>query len=313
MASNQTTIDTAYKTMKDTPREEYLQPGSPLCAGCGGEIAVRLALKALGPKTIVVSVPGCFGLLALYPYSSIENSMLFAPFASGPAAAQGIVDGIRIQVEKRAMVDPGSKVLVLTGDGAAYDIGLQATSGAIHRGLDFYYLCYDNEAYGNTGFQFSSATPTGSSTSTTPVTDSSQGNSLRKKNLFEIWKAHNPSYLATVAVSKPVDMLRKFEKASKMSGSKLFIVFSVCPTGWGSEPRETVKIDRLAVETGIWPLKESVNGRITHTYIPRKRPPVETYLKTQRRFEHLFGAYGSEHTLQEIQRDVDEYWRSVSI
>lgn len=311
--TNQVTTDTIYKTMKDTPKQDYLRPGSPLCAGCGGEIAARLALKALGPRTIVVSVPGCFGLLSLYPYATIENSMLFAPFACGPAAAQGIVDGIRIQVEKRAIVDPGSKVLVLTGDGAAYDIGLQATSAAIHRGLDFYYLCYDNEAYGNTGFQFSSATPFGSSTSTTPAANVLEGNSLKKKDLFEIWRAHNPSYLATVAISKPVDLLRKFERASKISGPKLFIALSVCPTGWGSEPRQTVKIDRLAVESGLWPLKESVNGKVTHTYIPRKRLPVENYLKTQRRFEHLFGAVGSKPTIQMIQKDVNEYWNCVSV
>lgn len=311
--TNQVTTDTIYKTMKDTPKQDYLRPGSPLCAGCGGEIAARLALKALGPRTIVVSVPGCFGLLSLYPYATIENSMLFAPFACGPAAAQGIVDGIRIQVEKRAIVDPGSKVLVLTGDGAAYDIGLQATSAAIHRGLDFYYLCYDNEAYGNTGFQFSSATPFGSSTSTTPAANVLEGNSLKKKDLFEIWRAHNPSYLATVAISKPVDLLRKFERASRISGPKLFIALSVCPTGWGSEPRQTVKIDRLAVESGLWPLKESVNGKVTHTYIPRKRLPVENYLKTQRRFEHLFGAVGSKPTIQMIQKDVNEYWNCVSV
>ena len=299
--------------MKDTPRSEFLVSGSPLCPGCGGEAAVKLALKALGERTVVVLVPSCFGLLTLYPYTSMKNPTLFAPFACGPAAAQGLVDGIGIRVEKGEIADPKSKVLVLTGDGAAYDIGLQATSGAIQRRLDFYYLCYDNEAYGNTGFQYSSATPLASATTTTHATGVMDGNPLRKKDLFEVWRAHRPPYVATVAVSRPVDLLRKFEKASKIPGPKLFIALGVCPTGWGSEPRETVGLDRLAVETGLWPLKEAVDGRVTHTYVPRKRLPVEEYLRKQKRFAHLFKPEEKRETLKKIQGDVDAYWGSGSI
>ncbi|MDG6987770.1 MAG: pyruvate synthase [Nitrososphaerota archaeon] len=305
--------DSAFRTLKDVPREERLRPGSPLCAGCGGEAVVRLALKALGPRTIVVSVPGCLALLALYPYATLTSSLLFTTFASGPAAAQGIVDGIMARVEKGKLADPNSKVMVLTGDGAAYDIGLQATSGAVQRGLDFYYLCYDNEAYGNTGFQYSSATPLAASTSTTAALGGSIGSGLKKKNLFEIWRAHNPAYLATISLSRPVDLLRKFERAAKVKGPKLFIAFSVCPTGWGSEPRMTVKLDKLAVESGIWPLKEAVDGKVVHTYIPRRRVPVEEYLRIQRRFEHLFEPSKKEETIASIQRNVDAYWTDVII
>jgi pyruvate ferredoxin oxidoreductase beta subunit len=256
----------------------------------------------------MVHVPGCFGPLSLYPYVSVSNSMLFTTFASAPAAAQGIVDGIKARVEKGKLVDPDAKVLVVTGDGAAYDIGLQSTSGAIHRGLDFYYLCYDNEADANTGFQFSSASPYASSTSTTKASASSLGNELRKKDLFEIWRAHKPPYLATVAVSRPMDLLRKFERASRIKGPKLFIALSVCPTGWGSSPRETVKIDKLAVETGVWPLKEAVDGKVRHTYVPRKRTPVREYLQKQKRFEHLFRPNENSEAIDKIQNDVDRYW-----
>ncbi len=305
--------ETSFKTLKDTPGQDYLRPGSPLCPGCGGEIALRLALKVLGPRTIIVGVPSCFGLLTLYPYSSLDNSTLFAPFASGPAAAQGLYDGIMSRVEKGEIADPEAKILVLTGDGAAYDIGLQATSGAIHRGLDFYYFCYDNEAYGNTGFQFSSSTPFGSATSTTHPSTASSGNQLRKKDIFEIWRAHNPPYIATVAVSRPMDLLRKFERASKISGPKLFLSLGTCPTGWGIDPKDTVKVDRLAVESGIWPLKEAINGKVSHSYVPGKRTPVEAYLKTQRRFEHLFAPSKNESGLAQIQREVDRYWASVVI
>jgi pyruvate ferredoxin oxidoreductase beta subunit len=293
--------DTAFRTLKDVPRPDYLRPGSPLCPGCGGEISLRLALKALGDRTIIVHVPGCFGPLSLYPYVSVSNSLLFTTFASAPAAAQGLVDGIKARVEKGKLTDPRAKVLVVTGDGAAYDIGLQSTSGAIHRGLDFYYLCYDNEADANTGFQFSSASPYASSTSTTRASGSSPRNELRKKDLFEIWRAHKPPYLATVAVSRPMDLLRKFERASKIEGPKLFIALSVCPTGWGSSPRE-------AVETGIWPLKEAVDGKLTHTYIPRNRTPVQEYLRKQRRFEHLFRPKENSEAVKKIHDDVDRYW-----
>ncbi len=302
-----------FKTIRDVPKNEHLRPGSPLCPGCGGEIAVRLALKVLGRRTIVVGVPGCFGLLSLYPYATIENSMLFSPFASGPAVAQGVVDGIQTRVEKGKIRDPGTQVLVLTGDGAAYDIGLQATSGAIHRWVDFYYLCYDNEAYGNTGFQFSSATPYAASTTTTQAHGSSVGNEIRKKDLFEIWRAQRPPYIATMAISRPVDLFRKFEKASRIKGPKLFIALSVCPTGWGTDSRESVRLDKLAVETGIWPLKEAVDGKVTHTYIPRKRVPVQDYLKRQRRFDHLFVPEEDKETIGKIQSDVDDYWADISI
>jgi len=298
---------TIFKTLKDTPSFDLLTPGSPLCAGCGGSVILKLALKVLGPRTIVVSVPGCLALLELYPYTSLKNPMLFAPFPAGPAAAQGLVDGILAQIEKGRLQPDEVKVLLLTGDGAAFDIGLQATSAAIHRGLDFYYLVYDNEAYGNTGFQFSSSTPPAARTTTTP-----EGNALPKKDLFEIWRAHKPAYVATVAASKPVDLLRKFEKASGMKGSKLFLGLGVCPTGWGSDPSQTIKLDKLAVETGLFPLKEAVYGEVRHTYIPRSRKPVEEYLKTQKRFEHLFKPVRRDDLIKQIQDEVDRYWASVT-
>ena len=304
--------DTAFKTLKDIPQEDRLRPGSPLCAGCGGEAVVRLALKALGPRTIVVSVPGCLALFALYPYATLRNSLLFTTFASGPAAAQGLVDGIGARVDKGKLADPGSKVLVHTGDGAAFEIGVQASSGAVQRGLDFYYLCYNNEAYGKTGFQYSSATPLAASTTTTPALGATDGTALKKKDLFEVWRAHNPAYLATVSLSRPVDLFRKFERAATVRGPKLFIAFSVCPTGWGSEPRKTVKIDKLAVETGVWPLKEAIDGSVVHTYVPRRRTPVEAYLKTQKRFEHLFKPSRKEELIAAIQRRVDDYWSAVN-
>ena len=154
------------------------------------------------------------------------------------------------------------KVVVLTGDGSAYDMGLSSTSGAIHRNLDFYYICYDNEAYGNTGFQRSGATPFGSKTGTTPPGKMIRtGAELPKKDLFEIWRSHKPPYLATISPAHPVDLANKFKKAEGYHGPKLFISISPCPPGWGMDSSHSVRLAKLAVDTGTWPLKEAIHGR----------------------------------------------------
>ncbi len=187
-------------------------------------------------------------------------------------------------------------------------MGLSATSGAIHRKLDFWYLCYDNEAFGNTGFQLSSSSPMGSETSTTP-----EGTLQRKKDLFEIWRAHRPPYAATVCSHEPVDLAEKVHRALEIDGPKLFLSLAVCPTGWGFEPSLEDEIARLAVETGVWPLKEAPReGKVRHTYIPSSRLPVEEYLKPQRRFRHLFHPERLEDDLRTIQENVDFYWETVA-
>jgi pyruvate ferredoxin oxidoreductase beta subunit len=302
---------TRYRTLKDVPAEEYMAPGTPLCAGCGAQLSLRLALKALGPHTIVVNVPGCMALMAIYPFASLKLPFVFTSFVAAPATAQGIVDAIDVLRSKGVHLPDDTKVLVVTGDGAAYDIGLQSTSGTLHRQLDYYYFVYDNEAYGNTGFQYSAASPFLSRTTTSEATSRVPGNLFWKKDLFEIWNAHHVPYIATVAASKPVDLLRKFEKASKFKGPKLFLALGVCPTGWGSDPQQTVKIDRLAVETGMWPLKESVYGEVRHTYIPKTLKPLEEYLKTQKRFSHLFYPVRRDDLINEYQARINAYWEKV--
>ncbi len=306
--------ESKFKTLKDFPREEDLAPGNPLCAGCGGLLALRLFHKVLGKDIVWVNAAGCMSLLFVYPYAPLKSSWMYTAFASAPAGAQGIRDALDVLKEKgKLLAKEDLKVVVVTGDGAAYDIGLQSTSGAIQRNLDFYYLVYDNEAYGNTGFQASSSTPFGSETTTTiPTQKFREGNEAKKKDLFEIWRAHNPPYLATVSSSEPMDFMRKVEKASKYYGPKLFIAYSGCPTGWGYDPRETVRIEKLAIETGIWPLKEAVYGEVKHTVIPRLLKPAETYLKTQERFKHIFQPERNETALYAIQNQVVEYWDKVS-
>jgi pyruvate ferredoxin oxidoreductase beta subunit len=296
-----------FKTHKDLPREEYVTPGSPLCAGCGGLTTLRLMHKVLGENVVVVNAAGCMTLMAVYPFTTLRSSWLYTTMGSAAAGAQGIRDALDVLAAKgKLAAEDDLKVLVLAGDGSTYDMGLSSTSGAIHRGLDFWYLCYDNEAYGNTGFQMSSSSPLGSSTSTSPT-----GTLQTKKDIFEIWRAQHPPYVATVCSHEPVDLAEKVERAAKLRGPKLFLSLATCPTGWGFNPELSDDIARLAIETGLWPLKEAVDGKLRHTLIPNRFRPVEEYLRPQRRFRHLFKPERQEETLRQIQNNIDAYWATV--
>jgi pyruvate ferredoxin oxidoreductase beta subunit len=232
---------------------------------------------------------------------------------SASAGAQGIRDALDVLIAKgRLPKSEDLKVVVLGGDGSTYDMGLSSTSGAIYRKLDFYYVCYDNEAYGNTGVQLSSATPYGARTTTSPCSvQHPAGAAQEKKDIFEIWRAHKPPYIATVSPRYPLDLEEKFARAAQFTGPKLFLAFSACPTGWLFDPAQTPEVAKLAVETGLWPLKEAINGEVTHTYVP-KRKPVEDYLKLQGRFRHLFEPTRQGDAIRHIQTSADQYWRAVS-
>lgn len=299
--------ETAFKSIKNLPSTRLLGAGTPMCAGCGGLQALHQVYDILGANTVFVNAAGCMTLLTTYPYTPFPGSWLYTAMASAPAGAQGVRDALDVRLAKgRIRPDQNLAVVVLTGDGAAYGMGLSATSGAIERGLDFIYLCYDNEGYGNTGQQSSPATPHGAITATDP-----RGYPSYKKDLFAIWAAHRPSYVATVIGSEPLDLARKIEKAKNLKGPRLIIALSPCPTGWDFDPMESGKIGRLAVKTGIWPLKEYENGQVTHTKVPVQRLPVEEYLKKQGRFAHLFTPARNEPLLAEIQARVDDYWAQV--
>lgn|SRR5574341_123125 len=302
-----------FKTLKDMPVEEVLAPGTSLCAGCGGALLLRIFEKVLGPNAITVNAAGCMSLLSVFPLTPFKSSWFYVAMPSAPAAAQGIRDALDLLIKKGKIdIKDDLKVVVVTGDGAASDIGLQATSGALHRGLDFYYLVYDNEAYGNTGFQASGSSPYASATKTTVPTEAlPEGNLLSKKDLFEIWRAHKPPYIATLSPAYMMDMMRKIERASQYKGPKLFIAHSPCPPGWDIDSDIVIRIAKLAVETGVWPLKEAVHGEVTHSVIPRTRRPIEEYLNLQGRFEHLFKPRKNEKIIRELQTRVDDYWKDV--
>ena len=301
--------ETMFKRMKSLPSAHLLGAGTSLCAGCGGLEALKEIYDILGEKTVIVNAAGCMTLLAIYPFTPFRGSWLYTAMASAPAGAQGVRDALDILLHKgRIGPEEDLKVVVLTGDGAAYGMGLSSTSGAIERRLDFLYICYDNEGYGNTGQQFSGATPHGARTSTSKGPRGFPG---YKKDLFAIWSAHRPAYVATVVGAEALDLARKIEKAADLKGPRLIIALSPCPTGWGYDPKETVEIGKLAVKTGVWPLKESIDGEVVHTKVPHKRLPVEAYLERQGRFAHLFSPQRNEVLLKEIQAKVDAYWERV--
>jgi pyruvate ferredoxin oxidoreductase beta subunit len=258
---------------------------------------------------VFVNAAGCMTLLAVYPFTPFRGSWLYTAMASAPAGAQGIRDALDILIEQQRLpVAEDLQVVVLTGDGAAYGMGLSSTSGAIERDLDFLYICYDNEGYGNTGQQFSGATPHAARTATSKGPHGFAG---YKKDLFAIWAAHKPAYVATVIGAEPLDLARKIEKAMQLKGPRLIIALAPCPTGWDYDPRESADIGKLAVSTGVWPLKEYIDGKVLHTKVPKQRQPIEAYLEKQGRFAHLFKPQRDENLLQELQSSVDRYWAEI--
>jgi pyruvate ferredoxin oxidoreductase beta subunit len=301
--------ETAFRRMKDLPSTHLLGTGTPMCAGCGGLQALHVIYDILGGKTVFVNAAGCMTLLSVYPFTPFRGSWLYTSMASAPAGAQGIRDALDILLEQnRITPEEDLDVVVLTGDGAAYGMGLSATSGAMERDLDFIYICYDNEGYGNTGQQYSGATPHAARTATSKGPRGFVG---YKKDLFSIWAAHKPAYLATVIGSEPVDLARKIEKVKDLRGPRMIITLAPCPTGWDFDPSESIEIGKLAVKTGVWPLKEYVNGKVVHTRKPYPRMPIEEYLRRQGRFAHLFKPERNERLLAELQAKVDEYWEDL--
>ena len=301
--------ESRFKRMKDLPSTHLLGTGTPMCSGCGGLEALHEIYDILGPNTVFVNAAGCMTLLAVYPFTPFRGSWLYTAMASAPAGAQGIRDALDILIEQQRLpVAEDLQVVVLTGDGAAYGMGLSSTSGAMERDLDFLYICYDNEGYGNTGQQFSGATPHAARTATSKGPHGFAG---YKKDLFAIWAAHKPAYVATVIGAEPLDLARKVEKAMQLQGPRLIIALAPCPTGWDYDPRESADIGKLAVSTGVWPLKEYIDGKVLHTKVPKQRQPVEDYLEKQGRFAHLFEPQRNEQLLQELQNSVDSYWAEV--
>jgi len=287
--------------------KEYLAPGHTFCTGCGEALAIRLACKALGENTIIAMATGCDEVCTSpLPVTSWRLPWLHTLFENAGAEISGIEGGIKAMMRKGKMPEREIKFVAMGGDGGTSDIGFQALSGALERGHDFLYICWDNEAYMNTGIQRSSATPYGASTTTAPAGKMSIGQSTQKKDLVEICAAHNIPYAATACPSYPFDFMNKVKKASEMKGPAYIHVHTVCPTGWRCASNRTIEVGKLAVETGVFPLYEIENGGYRLNVDPAKLKPVDEYLKTQGRFRHL-----SPGDIEKIQERVNEEWAKL--
>ena len=301
---------TFVKTLKDIPREEYRVAGHRLCAGCGPAIAVRLALKAVRGPTVVVNATGCVEVgTTIYPYSSWKLPWVHVAFENAAAAASGIIEAFKT-LKKKYGREVVPDVVVFGGDGGTFDIGLQALSGALERGHDFVYICYDNEAYMNTGIQRSGATPRGAATTTSPVGRVIPGKQERKKDLIEIAVAHNIPYAATASIAYPIDFINKVRKAIEVEGPAVIHTLTPCTLGWRFDPSLTIRIARLAVETRVFPIYEVENGKYKINIFIRKPKPLEEYLKLQGRFRHLL-LPENKWLLDQLKKDVEDKWNRL--
>ena len=262
--------------------EDELFFGHKACAGCGGSLAVRIALKVLGQRSIAVLPAGCMSAVGFnFPQLCFSNNAIISTFAGTASMLTGIEAGLRA----KGISD--FHAVGFAGDGATADIGFGVLSGAIDRGDNILYICYDNEAYMNTGVQKSSLTPFGSKTTTTPAGNNIRGNLRTKKNMFEIVAAHGIEYAATASIGYLNDFIAKVQKASKIKGTKYIHVIAPCPTGWGIESDETVEIAKEVVDCGLWVLAEYEKGEFILNYRPKEFGSVDTYLQKQGRFKHL--------------------------
>ena len=276
--------------------------GHKACAGCGGSLAVRIALKVLGDRAIAILPAGCMSAVGFnFPQLAFGCNAMISTFAGTASLMTGVAAGMKRKGET------DFTVVGFAGDGGTADIGIQALSGAIDRNDDILYICYDNEAYMNTGIQQSSLTPYGASTTTSPVDRDGQATLTQKKDMFRIVSAMGAPYVATASVGYLDDYATKVEKASHIYGTKFIHVLAPCPTGWGSPVDATVELAREAVDCGLWRLAECEGGVVTVNRDPRKKTgefaPVEHYLKSQRRFKHM-----SDEDIRLVEAHRDAQW-----
>lgn len=285
-------------------KKDLLAPGHRLCAGCLEPTIVRQILLASDKPVVVANSTGCLEVsTSIYPYTSWRVSYIHNAFENAAATASGIEAAIKA-LKKKGRLKEDFNVVVFAGDGGTYDIGLQSLSGALERQHRFVYVCLDNEAYMNTGIQRSSATPAYAWTSTTPAGKVEPGKKELKKDLSLISFAHHVPYVATASPAYFMDLIRKAEKAFSVDGPAVLNIIAPCPRGWRYPTELGVKIAKLAVETGIWPLYEIENGRFKITVKPKELKPVEEWLKIQGRFRHLFKP-GNESLIEKIREYVN--------
>lgn len=291
-------------------KEPLFTCGHRSCAGCGAAIVARQVLMA-APKDVVCAIAtGCLEVTStVYPFSSWNCPVIHNAFANAAATISGVESAYKA-LKRKGKIKKDIKFIAFGGDGGTYDIGLQSLSGAIERGHDFLYICYDNEAYSNTGFQRSSATPFLAESSTSPYGKKITGKIQRRKNLTEIIAAHKIPYVAQTAAGFYNDIISKVEKALSIPGPKFINILSPCVLGWGINPKDTIKTAKLAVDSCFWPLYEVENGEYKLNYKPSVKKPVKEWLEKQSRFSHLL-SNENKKLLSEFQKDVDSSWQEL--
>ena len=289
--------------------------GHRMCAGCGAPPVTRMILRALKPEdhAVIANATGCMEVSSfIYPYTSWTESYIHTAFECAAATCSGVEAAYKsMKKQGKLPEDVHTKFIAFGGDGGTYDIGLQSLSGAMERGHDMTYVCYDNGAYMNTGIQRSSATPRFADTTTSPAGSVIPGKMQSRKDLTEIMEAHHLPYVAqTAAYMNFKDLYEKAEKAIYTEGPTFLNVLAPCPRGWGYPTEDLMNINKLAVETCYWPLYEVENGKYKITYKPAKKLPIEEFLKPQKRFKHMFKP-GNEWMIKEFQDEVDRRWEAL--
>jgi pyruvate ferredoxin oxidoreductase beta subunit len=290
---------------------ERLAPGHRLCAGCGASIVVRQMLAAIDEPVVVANATGCLEVATtIYPYTAWCVPWIHNAFENAAATLSGVEAAYRSLVRQGKIPEQKVKFVAFGGDGGTYDIGLQSLSGAVERGHQFLYVCYDNGAYMNTGIQRSSATPFGANTTTSPAGEAIPGKQQFRKDLTAIMAAHGMPYVAQGAPSRWRDLMQKTRKAVDCGGPAFMNVLASCNRGWRHGTDETIELTQLAVDTCYWPLFEVEHGAWRLTYKPRKKLPVELWLERQGRFRHLFRPE-NRHLIDELQADIDRRWEQL--
>ena len=297
-------------TLKELSNQpDLFVSGHRACAGCGATVIIRQVMSVAGKDTVVGFATGCMEVVTtIFPYTAWKVPFIHNAFENSAATVSG-VEAAYQALKKKGKIPKDKKInfIAFGGDGGTYDIGLQSLSGAIERGHNMLYICYDNEAYMNTGIQRSSATPFGAHTTTSPAGTVIPGKRQRRKDLTEVIASHHIPYAAQASPGYWADLTKKVEKALSVDGPAFIDMLSPCPLGWYYDPSLTIKVAKLAVETNFWPLYEVADGKHIITHKPRKAKPVEEWLKMQGRFRHLFTPE-NRHIIDEIQSNTDKHW-----
>ena len=291
-------------------KKDLFVSGHRLCPGCGAGIVARQVLLAAKTPVVVVASTGCLEVAStIFPYSAWAVPWFHNAFENAASSVSGVEAAYK-SLKKQGRIKKDIRFIAFGGDGGTYDIGLQALSGAVERGHRFLYICYNNQAYMNTGIQRSSATPRGASTTTAPAGTVSQGKVQFQKDLTGIMVAHQIPYAAAATVGKWNDFMSKVEKALDTDGPSFIDVLSPCRLGWRYSPEKTLEVGRLAADTCFWPLYEVVNGKYSLSYRPKEKKPITEWLKLQGRFKHLFKPE-NKSLLEDIQNHIDKRWEKL--